>query len=345
MSKFFLWRLFFISVLSHWTLVHPLHAAVKMGAVGDSMTDEYLDSGTHANTDLAAYNWVEILALLRSKDLDWGEYREPGEHSWPDYRAAGYQYNYAKVAATASNNARMTLDFWLFDYPMTIDSSAVGSKYVTDQVSAFLKEEVEYAVVAAGSNDYFFKTHDFSITGNYVRNAVMLDASFNAGIAEVLLQQVDRLQAKGIKVVLATIPLGTAGGADEDVIAAIQHTNTLLVEGAEARSVPIVRLFDFAKNDDGGVTVGDLTVLFGSAATNADLLPQGSPMAGKCRSDKLCAGPTHRNHFIADDGLHPNTLIQGLMANQVIAVLNQAYQLNIKTLTNAELLALTGQSL
>lgn len=337
------YRTLFLSALCSLFVFQPLHAAVKIGAVGDSMTDEYLDSGTNANTDIAAYNWVEILGLLRGDDLDWGEYRAPGVNQWPDYRAAGYQYNYAKVAATASKSARMTLDVWLFDYAMEIDGSAVGSKYVTDQVTAFLHEPVEYAVVAAGSNDYFFKTHHFSVTGSMLRNEVQPDQAFNTEIAQVLLSHVDRLLAKGIKVVLATIPLGTAGGADEQVIAAIKSANALLLKGAAERSIPTVSLFDFAKNDDGGVTVGDFTVVYGSAATTADLLPQGSPHTGKCRSDKLCAWPTHRNHFIADDGLHPNTLIQGLMANQVIKVLNQAYQLNIKTLSDAELLGLTGK--
>lgn len=318
-----------------------LQASIRIGAVGDSMTDEYLDAGTQANTDVAAYNWVEILAKLRADDLDWGEYKATVKHGWPDHRAAGYQYNYAKVAATANNQARMVLDFWFFKYEMLIDSSAVGSRYVADQVPMLVLDNVDIAIVAAGSNDYFYKTTDFSVFGEMRPNGIVPDMAFNRAIAEALLQHVDELINAGSKVLLASIPEGTAAGIDDQVVAAIREANTLLKQGAEERGIPMVNFFGFDKNADGGVSIGDFTVIYGSAAKAADLLPQGVPVAGKCRTDKLCAGPTHKNHFIADDGLHPNTLIQALMANQVIKALNLAYSLNISVLSDAEILSLT----
>ena len=330
-------------LLQSLILMMPLQAAVTIGAVGDSMTDEYLDSGTQANTDIAAYNWVEILARLRSDDLNWGAYKPNLKDRWPDHRAAGYQYNFAKVAATASDNARMVLDFWLFTYDMRIDGSAVGSRYVVDQVPMLVQEQdrPEYVVVAAGSNDYFYKTTSFTLWGSMKPNGVIPDAAFNQEIADSLLQHADKLQQAGSKVLLAYIPEGTAGGEDKDVVAAIREANALLAAGAAKRNIPMFRLFDFAKNADGGVTVGDFTVVYGSAAKQADLLPATAQHIGKCRSDKLCAGPTHKNHFIADDGLHPNTIIQALMANQIIAALNGAYQLNIAPLSDSEILSLT----
>ena len=330
-----------LSVLIFLSFSCYLQAAVTIGAVGDSMTDEYLDAGTQANTDIAAYNWVEILAKYRADDLDWGIYKPTRENGWPDHRAAGYQYNYAKVAATANNNARMVLDFWFFTFAMEIDGAAVGSRYVTDQVPMLVKEQVDIAVVAAGSNDYFYHTTNFSLLGNMQPNGVVPDAAFNQSIAEALLQHVDALRASGSKVLLAYIPEGTAAGENKPVEAAIRAANKLLEKGAAQRGVAMVNLFGFAKNADGGVTIGDFTVVNGTTAKKADLLPSGSTNIGKCRADKLCAGPTHKNHFIADDGLHPNTLIQALVANQVIKALNAAYALNIQLLSDDEILALT----
>lgn len=318
-----------------------LQAGVRIGAVGDSLTDEYLDSGTKANTDLAAYNWVEILAKLRADDLNWGEYKATVKDGWPDHRAAGYQYNYAKVAAAANRQARMVVDFWLFKYDMPIDNSAAGSRYVADQVSMLVLDKVDIAIVAAGSNDYFYKTTKISVFGKMKPNGVVPDTAFNRSIADALLQYVDQLTEAGSKVLLASIPEGTAGGTDEQVVAAIREANALLKQGAAERGIPVVNFFAFDQNADGGVTIGDFTVVYGSAAKTADLLPQGATAAGKCRADKLCAGPTHKNHFIADDGLHPNTLIQALIANQVLKALNTAYDLNIRLLSDAEMLALT----
>ena len=316
-------------------------APIKIGAVGDSMTDEYLDSGTNANTDIAAYNWVEILGALRADYLNFGEYRGNRENGWPDHRAAGYQFNYAKVAATASKEARMSLDFWITTWDMPIDGSAVGSRYVEDQVTAILEEPIEYAVVAAGSNDYFFKTHDFSLLGTPNRNNEDTGAAFNLSISEALLNHVDRLKAKGVKVMLAYIPMGTAGGADETVLNAIATANRQLKAGAKERDVPMVKLFDFEKTETGGIKVGELEVELTGVAKKADLVPQGSGKTGKCRSDGLCAGPTHKTHFIADDELHPNTTVQAMIANQVIKAFNANYGMAIPLLSDEEILKLT----
>ncbi|CAA0098251.1 Uncharacterised protein [BD1-7 clade bacterium] len=317
---------------------------IIIGAVGDSMTDEYLDTGTNANTDIAAYNWVEILAGLRGQHLNFGEYRPTLKNGWPDHRAAGYQYNFAKVAATASPAARVSLDLWITTYDMPIDSAAMESTYVDDQVTGLLNEPVEFVVVAAGSNDYFFKSNDISLFGNPSRNDEAVDQKFADDVVSSLIRHVDRLQEKDMKVLLAYIPMGTAGGADKAILDSIVYANKTLETAALKRGIPMVKMFDFAKNKDGGITVGDVTVALKGVAKSADLVPKGTQGAGKCRSDGLCAGPTHKSHFIADDELHPNTLVQAQMANQILNALNQGYQLNVPLLTEEEMLSLTNRS-
>lgn len=317
-------------------------AQVSIGAVGDSMTDEYLDSGTAANTDLAAYNWVEILAESRPGDLDWGEFRPPSS-PWPDYRAGGYQHNHAKVAGTASDAARMKIDMIFFIMEMEIDSALVGSKYVSDQVTGLLAENVDIAVVAAGSNDYYYHTHHFDIGGNGSRNSIDPDTAFNEDVAHSLLAHVDRLLEGESAVLLAYIPPGTAGGeADQPTLDGIAAANAILEAGAAERGIAMVDLYGYNQNEDGSVDFGGMHIPMYSIATEADLVPAGTPGAGKCRSDNLCAGPSHKQNFIADDGLHPNTIIQGLIANQVIDALNAGYGTAIAPLTEAEILAFTG---
>lgn len=320
-----------------------VHAQLTIGAVGDSITDEYLDSGTAANTDIAAYNWVEMLAQSRPLDLDWGEYRPPGSGSWPDHRAGGYQYNYAKVAGTASDAARMKVDMILFIMEMEIDSAFVGSRYVSDQVSGLLGENVNLAVVAAGSNDYFYHTHHFSMTGNSSRNNTDPDDAFNEDVAHSLLEHVDRLLEAETQVLLAYIPPGTAGGeADQPTLDGIAAANAILEAGAAERGIPMVDLFGFEQNEDGSIDIGGLHIPQDSIATEADLVAAETVGAGKCRSDNRCAGPSHKEKYIADDGLHPNTIVQGLIANQVIYALNDGFGLAIAPLSESEILGYTG---
>ncbi len=200
--------------LSLVSLAMATQAQVTIGVVGDSLSDEYLDSDTAANTDLAAYSWVEILAQTRQGDFNFGEYRGYGDEPWKDHRALGYQYNYAKVAGATSNDARMRVPIL---GAMKIDRDLVGSKYVSDQVTGLLSEDgVEYAVVAAGSNDYFYYTHDFSFSGEASRNKNDPDLTFNSDIATTLLAHAGNLHDKGIKVLLAYVPEGTAGGDMND---------------------------------------------------------------------------------------------------------------------------------
>ncbi len=122
----------------------------------------------------------------------------------------------------------------------------------------------------------------------------------------------------------------------------IREANRQLEVGAAEMGIPMVKLFGFEKNEDEGVTVGGVTVPFASAVTNADLVDAGTPGAGKCRSDNKCAGPAHKTRYSASDGLHPNTLVQGLIANQIIKAFNESYGMSIDELSDDEILALAG---
>jgi phospholipase/lecithinase/hemolysin len=319
-----------------------VHALVNMGAVGGSVTDEYLAAPTRVETDLAAFSWVEIISLKRANEVNFGEFRS-GEAPWPDKRHAGYEYNWAKVGAAAGNEARV--QFSLFK--LKIDNFFVGSEYLEKQVDNILSSvesgQIELVSIGAGSNDFLYETHRFDLAGNMTRNNVDPDAAFADSVSNSLLAQAARLKAAGAKVLLALVPSFTAGGpADLPTQQSIDITNAALISGAAELGIAIVDMYGFERNADGGVTVGGVTVVGGTAATDADLVPAGTPGAGDCYASGLCAGPTHKTKYAAEDGFHPNTIIQGLIANQVIEIMNSFYGTSITPLTEQEIVSLTG---
>lgn len=326
-------------------------AEIAMGMIGDSMTDEYLLAPNPARTDLAAYSWVQILARTRGQQFDFGAYRAPKDY-WPDRRDAGYEYNWAKVGAAASATARLRIaQIW----KMRTDSAFMGSSYLQEQAAGLApyiaSGEVKYAFVGAGSNDFFYRTSTFSLAGSAKPlNELDIDDVFIEDVAHSVLLAVDTLLASGdVKVVMALIPMGTAeeGGGSPEILAGIAAANVILIEGARRRGIPTVDLFGFAQDParsrpDGGIVIAGQVIPLDSAASDADLVPRGTTGAGACNSKDLCAGPQHALRYRAEDGLHPNTAIQGLVANEVLKALNAAYGTGVELLTDAEIMALTA---
>jgi hypothetical protein len=123
--------------------------------------------------------------------------------------------------------------------------------------------------------------------------------------------------------------------------------NDILLAGAKERDIAVVDLFGFSQdpertNDDLSVNIADKVLTIDSAATEEDLVPAGTPGAGACNSAEKCAGLSHADNYRAEDGLHPNTLIQGLIANQVLTALNEKYDLGVELLSEEEIMALTA---
>src|SRR5947207_6544709 len=76
----------------------PVFAALgKLGAMGDSLTDEYWDSGVSAY----ATNWTGLLVNYRGVDMG-RTAAQAGTNSWGSPRNAGYKYNWALSGANSS---------------------------------------------------------------------------------------------------------------------------------------------------------------------------------------------------------------------------------------------------
>jgi len=69
----------------------------KLGAMGDSLTDEYWDSGFSTY----ATNWTPLIVMFRGVDMG-PTAAQAGTNSWGSPRNAGYKYNWALSGANSS---------------------------------------------------------------------------------------------------------------------------------------------------------------------------------------------------------------------------------------------------
>ncbi|HUH36606.1 MAG TPA: SGNH/GDSL hydrolase family protein [Spongiibacteraceae bacterium] len=331
-------------------------AQINFGAVGDSLTDEYLPAPNQFSTDLAAYSWLEIIARLRSGDFNFGEYREAPNY-WGDRRDAGYEFNWAKVGAVASDNTALKVNFGGSILPLRLDNPLLGGSYISTQTAGLAaqiaNDQVQVAFVGGGSNDFFYRTTLFDPSQNRYPDPAAAPAGDVVDIASAILANLDTLIAAGasssrgsVDLVLGLLPAGTASDEppSQELLDAIAAVNDLLVAGASQRGVATVDMWSWTLDDgrlnpDGSVNIGDLIVEPDSVASAADLSLTGS---GACNASGLCATSTHATKLLAEDGTHPNTAIQGLMANQILAALNASYGYNVALLSDAEIVSLTG---
>lgn len=338
----------------------PVHAQINFGAVGDSLTDEYVQAPNQFTTDLAASSWFEIIANLRSNDFNFGEYREAPNY-WNDRRDGGYEYNWAKVGAVASDNTMLKINFGSGSTSLPLDHPLVGGgSYISAQATGLAAQitnnQVQAAFVGGGSNDFFYRTTLFDPAQNRFPDPAAAPLNEVNDIASSILANLDTLIAAGassasgdVDLVLGLLPAGTAaeGPASTEMLDAIAAVNDLLVAGASQRGVAVADLWgwtldDGRLNSDGSINIGNLVVDASGVATSADLSATGS---GICvTSGDYCATASHATKATAEDGIHPNTAIQGLIANQILKALNSGYGYDIALLTDTEIVSLTGYS-
>src|SRR5258708_31103491 len=88
---------FFLMVAFVCLPSETVSAALKLGAMGDSLTDEYWDSGISSY----ATNWPQVVVWYRGIDMG-PTAAQAGVGTWGSPRNAGYKYNWALSGATSS---------------------------------------------------------------------------------------------------------------------------------------------------------------------------------------------------------------------------------------------------
>ncbi len=289
-------KVFLSLALSIIPLLGAEAALNKLGAMGDSLTDEYWDSGVST----FASNWVSQLALNRG--LDFGPTAaEAGVGSWGEPRRLGYKFNWARSGATSAT--------------LLSEGQATGC------AGQVLSDGVSNAVLAIGVNDFnpsvipggaYYIIYNNSWSASQIQTYVNQSVSNietalvtvkNAGMSVALANLVDPGATP------AVVAYYTSATGRDRVTAAIQTVNQGLKNLAQKYQVPLMDWFGLVSTVLGPNTNLNATLKVGNVAMNL----RGSD-----------TGTTPTDAFVSD-GFHPNTVLQGLLANVVLQAFDSDY--------------------
>jgi lysophospholipase L1-like esterase len=308
--------LLFLSLQPAW--------ATKIGAVGDSLTDEYFES-SYGGAGAYAQGWMQQLVQYRG--LDAGPTAaaagQPGG-TWNAPRRTGYEYNWARFGADTG--------------------SAISTGQHTGLANQIAPKGIDYAVIEIGSND-FDNTHIVSpFTQNAYQNiynqtwsAAQIN-SFVANSVANITTMLDTVRATGVKTVLVGIvdpgmSMAAAGFTDASrrqlVTAVIDQANAQLKAIAQTDHLVFVDLNAANVSLVGTNFVANPSIVIGGVTIN---------LTGASHID---TGSNPTGGYIADDH-HFTTPIQGMVANLMMTALNIGYHANLSLFSETELLAHRG---
>jgi len=295
-------------------LILSSQAALKVMAIGDSMTREYdiqvvFSAPDSSILDANTMNWVEILAAQRNTDIDFGDDK--------DY---GYEYNYALPGAD-TNRWMQVLD----------PSSGKVEEYVLN-LAARTAMRGDYAsmdviVIMLGGNDVNFEYGDLYNSTAGSPFATSFIANVIANLTALLGDIEDyTTTVPPVPIVLGNVPdLGSTPEIIEDhpdpakranasaIIADLNQAVATLAMNRGATLAPISNLTDRILAPE-PVYIGAIEMIKGKD-------PENPPKYLFCKA-----------------GLHPSTNGQAVIANTLLEAINTATGSNITLLPDREIL-------
>lgn len=284
--------------------------AFKLAVMGDSLSDEYGED----SYGVYAENWVEQLEIYAGVDLGptASEAGEPGG-DWGEPRRTLYQFDWARNGAN------------------TITLLSAGQH--TGVSSVVVSDAVDYGVLFIGANDFFPSSAayqgiylgtwtqgqiDAHVAGVLARINTVLDEMESVGLPMVVLNLPDYGIAPAVRAVL------TDDAGRQLVTDVIDGLNASLDAEAEARGLVIVDIGAALASIFGTHSSPNTSLLVGNVAidlTGSDTASGAIPTAG-----------------FVHDGVHPNTVLQGIIANSVLEALNIGFGTGVALFTEAEIL-------
>jgi len=297
--------------LAVWAPAPKSQAALgKLGAMGDSLTDEYWDSGVATD----ATNWPGLLVGFRGVDMG-PTAAQAGTNSWGSPRNAGYKFNWALSGATSGS--------------LLSDGQHTGLR------AQAASDGVLSAVLAIGSNDFNPESSSAYLSiyfGLWSAGQIQTYVNQTLSNIEIALATV---RTAGVSVVVANLldpgatpaaaSVFTSGSSRDRVNAAIQQVNTGLKSLAQKYQVPLLDWYGLEKAILGPNTSLHSTLKVGNVTLNLRGSDPGPPNSA----------PT--NAFVSD-GFHPNTVMQGIFANVVLQGLNRGYGAGLALFSEQEML-------
>ena len=289
-------------------------SAQKFAAMGDSLSDEYAEEsyGSYAQ------NWNEQLVNFAGFDLGLtaAAAGEPGG-TWGEPRRTGYEFNWARSGATSG--------------------SLLSGGQHTGVAAQVVPKGLEYVAISIGANDYHPASAAYQNIYANLWSQAQIDAH-NAGIVANILTALDTVLATGVNAVVSNLPdyglTPTVQGffpnpvGRQRVSDAISEANANLASAVSIRGVVLIDFFGAALAIFGPHSAPNTTITIGNVPiqlTQSDTAGGGNPTAG-----------------FVDDGVHPNTTLQGISSNLTMEALNLGYGAGLTLFTEAEILAHRG---
>jgi lysophospholipase L1-like esterase len=284
----------------------------KLGAMGDSLTDEYWDSGVAS----FATNWPGLFVMFRGVNMG-PTAAQAGTNSWGSPRNVGYKYNWALTGANSGT--------------LLSEGQHTGLR------GQALSEGVQDAVLEIGANDFnpnwlsyqnYYNIYHGTLTSAQIQSNV----NWTLTNIEIALATV---RTSGVSVVVANIldpgatpaavsTLGYTSAANRDRVAAvIQTVNAGIKDLAQKYQTPLMDWYGLEKAILGQNTNLHPTLKLGNVYLNL----RGSD-----------SGSTPTNAFVSD-GFHPNTAMQGIFANLILQALDTARGANLPLFSEQEILS------
>lgn len=286
----------------------------RLGAIGDSLTDEYDDQ------DFGAYarNWLELLVEQRGVEVGptAAQAGQPGG-TWNEPRRTGYQDNWARSSA---------------------DTDTAITQGQHTGLAGGVVRGVTHAVVFIGNNDFrpgLDNSYPYNAIYNGSWTPQQIEAHLDDSIAD-LGTLITPLENSSYRIAVAnaidfgSTPLVEAlfpNAAFRDrVTAVLAEFSSRVRQLAEDRNLTFVDLFSFGKAAFGTNTAPRANLLVGNVAINLNGI----------------ADQSGTTAAFVEDGIHPHTVAQGIIANIWLAALDQHLGACVPPFSEAQLLAHNG---
>jgi len=278
-------------------------AAITIGVLGDSLSDEYAYNGR-----AYAKNWVEQLVTYAGVDFGpLGNYSSPRNHS--------YAYNWALSGATTS--------------------SMISTGQVSGLAAQIPVNGIDHVVIDIGSNDFIPNGSAFNNIYNGTWSQTQINNYVNQAISNIE-TAITTEQNAGADIVVSTI--GNYGLVP--AVAAVFRNAAGIQRLANAITQVNAGILQSAQNHQIVAVNYDLlyTSIFANGInSSSNFLIGNVPIYV---TQNTSSSPSQAA-FVAD-GIHPNSAIQGIVANLFMTALNNGYHAGAPIFTEAELLAHQG---
>ncbi len=296
------------------TLAAAAHGQVlKLGAMGDSLTDEYSEESYSY-----AMNWTMQVVQFRGVNMGptAAAASQPGG-TWGEPRRTGYRFNWARYDADST--------------------TALSQGQHTGLAQQAASEGVNCAVVAIGANDFApTSSAYFNIYWGFW-STPQINSYVSARIANVN-TAVTALDNAGLKLIVCNyVDFGVAPVTRQLYGTASRRTRVSnAIAQVNAGIAGIARQHRAALVDLNGLG----TTLLGTAASPTQFLPIGSVNIQLFNRDT--SGHTNPLAGFVDDGGHPHTTVQGAFANLMMTAVNIQTRAGLVPFSDAEILAHAG---